>query len=187
MKNAIDYIYQRRSIRKFNKKSVESEKINLLIKAAMAAPSACNQQPWEFIVVSDKEVLNDLKSSLYSGNYNAPLAIVVCGNMKLALSGPGKDYWIQDCSAAAENMLIAATDLNLGSVWIGVHPIASIIKPVKKILNIPEYVVPLGVIYIGYPEEEKKARTQYNKKRVYKNKYDPDRKHRARKKNLKYT
>ncbi|WBW96943.1 nitroreductase family protein [Oceanirhabdus sp. W0125-5] len=182
--NVLDCIYKRRSIRKYSQKPVDDETLITLVKAATAAPTACNTQPWEFIIVTDDEVRKELKSKLYFGNYDAPAAIVVCGNMKLAMSGPVKDFWIQDCSAAIENILLAATSMGLGTLWIGLHPVESNYRPLYKIFDLPKEVIPLAVIFVGYPEEEKEPRTQFNEKRIYWNKYEP-RKHRARKKNTK--
>jgi nitroreductase len=96
--NIMDYIFKRRSIRKYTDKEVDKETLVLLLKAAMAAPTACNNQPWEFIVVDDKDMMSRLRKELYAGQYNTPAAIVVCGNMNYAFSGPAHDYWIQDCS-----------------------------------------------------------------------------------------
>lgn len=185
-KDCLDYIFQRRSIRRYLEKEVERDKIILLLKAAMAAPTAANRQPWEFIVVTDKEKVDELRSTLREGQYNAPIAIVVCGNMHLAFSNKDKEIWVQDCSAAIENMLIAATGIGLGSVWIGLYPQLNKCKPVCKILDIPDHVIPMSVVYIGYPDEYKEPRTQYNEKRIYWEEYEPTRKHRARPKNIKY-
>lgn len=181
----LEHIFNRRSIRSYIDKEVEEEKIQQLLKAAMAAPTACNNQPWEFIVVNDREILGRLKERLVFGRYNAPLAIVVCGNMKIAKGGL-ENYWVQDCSAAMENILLTATGLGLGSIWIGVYPLPSVIKPVSEALNIPDHVTPLGIAYIGYTNIKPEPRTQYNEKRIYWQQYDPTRKHRARPKNLKY-
>ena len=176
----IQAIYKRRSIRKYLDKQVEKNKIITLIKAATAAPTAVNCQPWEFIIVNQKEKLDELKEQLVFARYNAPVAIVVCGNMKLALKGQDHELWIQDCSAAIENILIAAANIGLGSVWIGIYPIESRIKILKEIFNIPEYVTPLGIVYIGYSAEEQEPRTRYNEKRVYWQEYNPNRKHRKK-------
>lgn len=184
-KEIMDYIFQRRSIRKYLDKDVEEEKLVLLLKAAMAAPTAANRQPWEFIVVTNREKLSELRSTLREGQYNATSAIVVCGNMHLAFSNKDKEIWVQDCSAAIENMLIAATGIGLGTVWIGLYPQLNKCMPVCKSLNIPEHVIPMSVVYIGYPDEHKEPRTQYNEKRVYWQEYEPKRKHRSRPKNIK--
>lgn len=180
--DVIETIYKRRSIRKYLDKTVEKDTIITLLKAATAAPTAANCQPWEFIVIDEVKKISKLKESLIFARYNAPVAIVVCGNMKLAFKGPGQEMWVQDCSAAIENMLIAATSIGLGTVWIGVYPIESNIKPLKKILNIPEHVTPLGIVYVGYPAEDKEARTRFDEKRVYWQEYEPKRKHRTKNK-----
>ncbi len=146
----------------------------------MAAPTAVNCQPWEFFVVNDAEKLESVRENCVFARYNAPFAIVVCGNMKLALKGSDHDLWIQDCSATIENILIAATSLELGSVWIGIYPVESRVRVIKRIFNIPEHVIPLSLVYVGYPAEEKASRTRYNEKRVYWQEYDPKRKHRTK-------
>lgn len=180
--DAIEAIYKRRSIRNYLDKKVDEEIILDLLKAATAAPTAANCQPWEFIVIDNDERLFKLRENLVFGRYNAPLAIVVCGNMKLAFKGPGKEMWVQDCSAAIENILIAATSMGLGTVWIGLYPIESNMNPVKKLLNIPEHVNPLGIVYVGYPAEEKEPRSRLDEKRIYFQEYDPSRKHKSKNK-----
>lgn len=179
---AMEAIFKRRSVRDYLDREVEKDMILTLVKAATAAPTAANCQPWEFIVIDDAEKLTVIKDKLVFARYNAPVAIVVCGNMKLSFKGPSQEMWVQDCSAATENILIAATSIGLGSVWIGIHPIQSNIKIVKSILNIPEYVVPLGIVYVGYPAEEKEARTRFDEKRVYWQEYEPKRKHKSKNK-----
>ncbi|GMQ64661.1 nitroreductase family protein [Vallitalea maricola] len=180
MTEVIKRIYERRSIRKYLDKQVDKQTIITLLKTAMAAPTAVNCQPWEFIVVDEANKLSKIKEECKYARYNAPVGIVVCGNMKLALKGADHELWIQDCSAAIENMLIAATSLGLGSVWIGIYPVQNRIRLLKKVLNIPEFVTPLGIVYIGYSAEEKEPRTRYNEKRVYWQEYEPNRKHRSK-------
>lgn len=177
--DALETIFRRRSIRNYQDKEVDNETIMTLLKAATAAPTAANCQPWEFIVINDTDKLNELKSKLIFAKYNAPVAIVVCGNMKLAFKGMAQEMWVQDCSAAIENILIAATDLGLGSVWIGIYP-GPHVKSVKTVLNIPEYVTPLGMVYIGYSAETKEPRSRLDEKRVYWQEYEPKRKHRTK-------
>lgn len=178
--DVLEAIYKRRSIRNYLEKQVDRDVIITLLKAATAAPTAVNCQPWEFIVVDQNEKLSELKDELKFARYNAPVAIVVCGNMNLTLKGADHDMWIQDCSAAIENILIAATSLGLGSVWIGIYPVQNRVKLLKKIFNIPEHVIPLSIVYIGHPAEEREARTRYNEKRVYWQEYEPKRKHRTK-------
>ena len=164
---AIDMIYSRRSIRRYEQKNVEKEKLITLLKAAMAAPSAMNLKPWEFIVVTQPEILDEIRSALMFGKFNAPAAIIVCGNTSFFKNPVATKYWVQDCSAATQNILLAAVELGLGTVWCGVHPIHNFSKRISSILDLPDKVKPLNVIYIGYPAEEKPARTQYDPDRVY--------------------
>jgi len=182
--DAIDLILSRRSVRAYTLESVTEEHVTLLLKAAMAAPTAINQKPWEFVVVTDPDVLARLRDHLIFGRYHAPCAIAVCGNRRLAHPANGWMYWEQDCSAATENMLIAAAGLRLGAVWIGVHPIPSVVKSVSSILNLPEEVVPLSIVYVGHPAESPEPRTQFDPRRVHWQQYEP-RKPRARVKNPK--
>lgn len=167
MNSTLDFIFRRRSIRKYVEQPVEPEKLDLLLKAGMAAPSAMNSRPWEFILVTDKEKLGQFRKRLIFGNRNAPAAIVVCGNPKAAKNPTWRLFWVQDCSAAAQNILIAATSLGLGTVWVGVYPVPTFVAVVREVLSIPKSVTPLCLIYVGYPAEEKPARTQYDERRVY--------------------
>jgi nitroreductase len=181
--DVLAFFTRRRSIRAYQDRPVEQEKIDVLLKAAMAAPSACNCQPWEFVVVTDPAVLTQLRDGLIMGRYTVPCAIAVCGNTKLAKGV--QSTLVHDCCAAMENMILAATALGLGSVWIcGIDP--SPRKAITEALNLPEYVEPVALAYIGYAAEDKPPRTQYNEKRIYQNVYDPQRKHRTRPKNMKY-
>ncbi len=163
----IDTIYARRSIRKYQDKPVEKEKLEILIKAAMAAPSANNNKPWEFVVITDPGVMDQVRSALMFGKYNAPAAIVVCGNTSVFKNPISSQFWVQDCSAATENILLAAVTLGLGTVWLGVHPIHNFSKRIAKVLGLPSHIKPLNVIYVGYPAEEKPARTQFNPDRIH--------------------
>jgi nitroreductase len=163
----LDTIFRRRSIRKYTDQPVEPDKLNLLLQAGMAAPSAMNCRPWEFIVVTDPEKLAEFRTRLIFGNRNAPAAIVVCGNPGLSANPAARQFWVQDCSAATENIMIAAVGLGLGTVWIGIHPVTVFVRTVRDILSIPRSVTPLCVIYVGYPLDDKPARTQYDRQRVY--------------------
>ncbi len=163
-----DAIFARRSIRRYDDRVVEKDKIIKLLKAGMAAPSACNLQPWEFIVVTDKEQLRRLEEN--APNYNAPVAMIVCANTK-SIPWEGSD-WKLDCSAAVENMMIAASALGLGSVWIGMFGM----EAVRKQFNIPEDIHVMSVVYFGYPVKAKSSATKYNEEAVYWQKYDPSRK-----------
>lgn len=166
MGDIVEQIMARRSIRKYTEEPVAREDVRRILEAAMAAPSASNRKPWEFIVVDDPDVLARLRRGLVLGRYNAPLAIAVCGNMRRAHPPPARDFWIEDCSAAAQNILLAATGMDLGSVWIGVHPVGPLIAHVRRALHLPGHIRPLGVLYIGHPAQRKPPRTQYDERRV---------------------
>jgi nitroreductase len=163
-------IFKRRSIRKYTDKVVPKELIEKILRAGMAAPSAGNRQPWHFIVISDKNIINEIPefhpSAMMLKEVNH--AIVVCGDLALERA---KGYWIQDCSAATQNMLLMATELGLGSVWLGVHPIEERVKGIKELLEIPEGIMPLCVIAIGYPNETKSPIDRYNTTRIHNNKW----------------
>ena len=167
MNPTLENIFTRRSIRKYTEQPVEPEKLDLLLKAGMAAPSAMNCKPWEFIVVTEAEKLAQFRQRLIFGDRNAPAAIVVCGNPGLSTNPAARLFWVQDCSAAAENILVAAVGMGLGTVWIGVHPVVNFVKTVREIMSIPKKVTPLCIIYVGYPQDEKPARTQYDEQRVH--------------------
>jgi ribonuclease P protein component len=151
---AIKNIITRRSIRKYTEQSVEREKIEKLLKAAMSAPSAGNQQPWDFIVVTQKEIIKNVRqASPYAAPLEgAPLCIIVCADLQKERF-PGN--WVLDCSAATENILLAAHAIGLGAVWIGIYPEQDRMKYISRIFNLSGNIKPMAVISIGYPAEEK--------------------------------
>lgn len=163
-----DALLKRRSIRKFTEEEVSEEAINELLIAGMSGPSAVNKRPWEFYVVTDKAKLEELKAhGAPFGKMDAPLAIVVCGNLAHALPLKLAEYWVQDCSAATENILIRATDLGLGAVWCGVYPSKIAVKNTRKVIGAGILEIPLNVVWIGHPAEVKEARSQYDIKKVH--------------------
>ena len=165
--NSIECILKRRSIRKYQDRIVREEDIKILLESAMAAPSARNQQPWEFYVISNKVVLDQIRGVGRNFDFNSPLMIVVCGNKSRSITQNDNDFWIQDCSAAVENILLAATSLGLGSVWCGLYPVIERSNALKEILGVDDNIVPMAVLHIGYPDEEKEERTQYNENYVH--------------------
>lgn len=163
--DAIENILTRHSVREFNDAPVEQEKIELILKAGFAAPSAVNKQPWHFIVVDEMELRFSLASGLPYCKMaaQAPLSIVVCGNQNKFYHDPDDDlYWINDTSAAVENILLAAHALGLGAVWTAVYPEGDRIRLVKDILKLPDHLVPLAVIPIGYPIKPGKIIDKYD-------------------------
>ena len=149
----LDNILARTSIRSYQDRPVEQDKIEKLLRAGMAAPSAVDKRPWHFIVVTDRQVLDGLAQANPNAGMaaRAPLAIVVCGDKTRALTRV-PDYWVQDASAAAENILLAAHGMGLGAVWTGTYPVAERVEKVSAVLNLPEHIIPFCTIVIGYPE-----------------------------------
>jgi nitroreductase len=175
MTDNIDFILKRRSIRRFSEQPVEPEKVTLLLQAAMAAPTAVNSQPWEFVVVTEEETLKKLRTAMEYGKMIAPLVIAPLGSPKVASNFAGETYWVQDCAAAVENILIAAANIGLGAVWVGVYPRPRSMQSVRKILGVPDDVFPFCLLYIGYPAEDKPPRSKYNSDRVHWQRYESDR------------
>ena len=164
--NLKEIMFARRSIRKFKDTKVKEEDIKYLLEVAMAAPSACNRTPWEFYVVESQEIL-DKFYTIRPMRYKAPLAIVVCGNTNYTLKEHLADYYIQDCSAAIENILLGATELGLGSCWCGIVPQPDRMAQAKEFLSLEDNIIPFALVYIGYPDEEKEPRTQYDESKVH--------------------
>jgi len=167
-KELVHTILARRSIRKYTDEPVSEGDIRTLLEAAMAAPSASNRKPWYFVVVTKRETLDRLAEVHPHGKmlFQAPLCIAVCG-------GPtgSERFWVQDCSAATENLLLAVTALGLGAVWLGVYPREERLTAVRDVLGIPETLAPLNLISIGHPAEEKASRTQYDETRVHRERW----------------
>lgn len=164
--DTIKAILERRSIRRYTEESVSDETMRELLEAGMYAPSAGNQQPWDFIVVKNKESLEEItKVHPYSHMLKeASGAIVVCGNVEKEVF---KGFWVQDCSAATQNILLAAHSLGLGAVWLGVYPDKERVKEIGEIFNLPQHIVPLSIISIGYPGESKPTPNRYSEDNVH--------------------
>lgn len=166
----MDTIFKRRSIRQYTDENITSEQLELLLRAGMAAPSAHNKQPWEFIVVNERENLNYLADNHPYAKMlkKAPLCIIVCGNKE---KQPLEGFYVQDCSAAIQNILLQAQDMGLGSVWIGLHPYEELMNLIRNKFNVPENVVPIAMISIGHPAEEKREITRYKEEMIHMNRY----------------
>ena len=169
----LDNIATRTSVRSYLDKPVDAALIEQMLRAGMAAPTAVNRQPWHFVVVTDKAQLFALaKANPHAGMAaKAPLAIVVCGDMKKALSGEAREFWVQDCSAATENILLAANALGLGAVWTGTYPDQKRCKDVSAVLNLPEHLIPLNTIVIGYPDKENTPKDKWKPENISYNTY----------------
>ena len=158
-------IFHRVSIRKYQEKPVEPEKTEMMLRAAMAAPSACNQQPWEYYVVTDKKKILELsENSPYAKcAAGAPLVFVPCYRME----GIAPDYFEIDLSASVENLLLEADELGLGAVWMGIAPVKERMEAVRKVLDIPESLSAVALIPCGYPAEERPWQDRFDKTRIH--------------------
>lgn len=164
-------ITSRRSIRKYTNQAVSDEQIKILLEAAMSAPSAGNEQPWHFIVIKDRQLLDEVpKYHPYSSMIKqAPVAVLVCADTKL--NKYNMDYWVQDCAAATENLLVAVADQGLGAVWLGVYPGQERVAGLRQLFNVPEKVIPFALVPIGYPAEHKDPENRYREDRIHLNRW----------------
>ncbi|MBP5476714.1 MAG: nitroreductase family protein [Paludibacteraceae bacterium] len=169
-KSAIDNIMTRVSVRHFTGEKISDEQLEQLLRCAMAAPSAMNKQPWEFLVVSDEDMLMRLDEEFpYSrcGN-GAAVAIIPCGNLQRAISTM-PDFWVNDLSAATENILLAAHAMGLGAVWTGVHPNPERAQKLQELLGLPAHIVPLCIVPVGIPAEQPEIKDKWDADRIHYN------------------
>lgn len=172
--SAIDNIMTRTSVRSYSDKAVGSETIDTLLRAAMAAPTAGNKQPWRFVVVTDKAILNAISDNFQTMTMarNAAAAVVMCGDVTATFGGEARDYWIEDVSAASENLLLAAHAVGLGAVWCGIYPQSARVEQFSKMLNLPENIVPMACICIGYPAGESTPKDKWKPEYIHYNTWD---------------
>ena len=172
MKNeAINTIMTRVSVREFTGEKISEVQIDTLLRAAMAAPSAINKQPWAFIVVDDEAIIAKLGEALpYSRCSNHPaVAVIPCGDLSKAIEGEMGAFWINDVSAATENLLLAAHAMGLGAVWTGLHPDMNRAKLVQEMLGLPEHIIPLCVVPVGVPAEQPAVKDKYKPENIHRN------------------
>jgi nitroreductase len=165
-----DAIISRRSIRKYTDQALPEGTIEAVLKAAVAAPSAGNEQPWHFLVITDREKLAKMPEvHEYSSMVpSAQACIMVCGEPALAKNG---EMWVQDCAAATENILLALNAMGLGGVWLGCYPKMTRVDGIAKMFGVPEGIVPFSLVPLGYPAEEKPPRDNYKAERVHWNEW----------------
>lgn len=169
MNDKIQFLLSRRSIRRYIDKPVEQDKIETILRVAMSAPSAGNEQAWQFLVVLDKsKMLKITEFHPYASMLkNAAVAIVVVGDTnKTKYGGIGKEYWIQDCSAATQNILLAAHALGLGAVWLGVHPMPERVNRVRELFGLSKELIPFSIVSIGYPDQSSQIIDRYKEENV---------------------
>ena len=174
MKNEVfDNIMTRVSVREFTGEKISDAQIDTLLRAAMAAPSAINKQPWAFIVVTDEALIARLGEALpYSRCSNHPAcAIIPCGDLSKAIEGEMGAFWVNDVSAATENLLLAAHSMGLGAVWTGLHPDMKRAALVQEMLGLPEHIIPLCVVPVGVPAEQPAVKDKYRPENIHFNKW----------------
>lgn len=166
--DALETIRMRRSIRKYLDQAVPKDVLQQILSAAMYAPSACNQQPWQFVVIEDRKLLREVpKIHPYAEMaVHAPVAILVCGDARFE-KVPG--YWVIDCSAAVQNLLLAAHALGLGAVWAGVYPQQERVEGFRRLLGLPKNVTPHSLVPLGYPAEQPPHEERYRTDRIHHN------------------
>jgi nitroreductase len=171
---AIENIMTRTSIRRYQKnQTISADTIETILRAAMAAPTAMNKQPWTFVVLDNRSALDSLAAKLEHGQMlnEASVAIVTCGDLSKAIEGDGQAFWVQDVSAATENLLLAAHALGLGAVWTGVYPIADRVQSVQDALGLPENVIPLAIVPIGRPIADQEPKDKWLEDNVHHNQW----------------
>jgi nitroreductase len=166
--DVMEAIQTRRSIRKFQQQPVPDVLVKEILAAAMSAPSAGNQQPWHFVAITDPEMLAKAPGiNPYAAMAReAPLGILICADLALE-KYPG--YWVQDCSAATQNILLAAHGRGLGAVWTGIYPLPDRVEGFKELCNLPEKVIPLALVVIGYPAQTLKPENRFRTDRIHRN------------------
>ncbi len=166
--DTLEAIHSRRSVRRYEDRPVPEELVRKLLAAASSAPSARNQQPWQFVVIDDRQILAEI--AVVNPNAQmarrAPLGILVCGDLGLETS-PG--YWVVDCAAAVENMLLAAHALGLGAVWTGVYPRQERMDGLRRIAKLPDGIMPHSLVVFGYPAEQPPPQDRFRPERVHRN------------------
>jgi nitroreductase len=168
MNPKLNLIFARRSVRQYAEREIPEDALHDLLEAAMAAPSACAKDPWHFVVVRRREALQALAAGLPNGRMlaSAGAGVVVCGRLAEAHGGL-ESYMLQDCSAAIENLLLAAAALGLGACWLGVHPRAERMEHVARALGLPGDATPVGVVSLGWPLDRPAARTRFHAAKVH--------------------
>ncbi len=173
-KSTIEDIMTRTSVRSYSDKEVSSEQIDTLLRAAMAAPTAGNKQPWRFVVINERAILDSIGNNFGTMTMakQASIAVIMCGDVTATFDGEGQGYWIQDVSAASENLLLAAHAMGLGAVWCGIYPMSERVQQFSQMLDLPENIIPMACICIGYPSGETTPKDKWKPEYIHYNSWD---------------
>ncbi|MBQ2108014.1 MAG: nitroreductase family protein [Bacteroidales bacterium] len=164
--SALDNIFARKSVRSYTDEPVSPEQVETILKAAMAAPSGMNMQPWRFVVVTDQKVKDKLAVGFNKMIAKAPVVIIVCGKTTNKLGAPNKN-WTADCAASTENLLLAVEALGLGAVWTACYPYEDRMNPTVEALGLPENVSPYCIVPIGHPAGNDKPKDKWNPENIH--------------------
>jgi nitroreductase len=167
----MEAILTRRSIRRYTRESVSESVIEEILRAAMQAPSAGNEQPWQFVVITDRATLREIPRFHPHANMvpDAPVAVLVCGDLHREIHA---GFWVQDCSAATQNILLAAHAKGLGAVWLGIFPREDRVAAFRKIAGLPGHVVPLALVPIGFPAAGKPEEKRFDRSRIHRDRWE---------------
>lgn len=165
---ALENIMTRTSVRSYTSEPVSEENIETLLRAAMAAPTAGNKQPWRFVVVKDRALLDSIGANFHTMKMaaKAPLGILVCGDTTASFKGKSREYWVQDASAAMENLLLAAHAIDLGAVWCGIYPREDRVDDFKRMFSLSDSIVPLGLAVIGHPDSQNHPKDKWKPENI---------------------
>lgn len=169
----LNAIQTRASVRQFTGEKITNEQIQTLLRCAMSAPSALNKQPWAFVVVTEDSLIRQMGEALPNsrcGN-GAACAFVMCGDLSKAIEGEGQGFWINDVSAATENLLLAAHAMGLGAVWTGVYPSSERTAQVQAMLGLPEHVIPMCIVPVGVPAEQPAVKQKFKEENIHYNRW----------------
>lgn len=170
----IEDIMTRTSVRSYSDRAIGSETIDTLLRAAMAAPSAGNKQPWRFVIIDDKSVLSYIGDNFPTMTQakGARAAIIMCGDQTATFEGDAREYWVQDVSAATENLLLAAHASGLGAVWCGIYPQLTRVEQFSELLHLPDNIIPMACVCLGYPAAETSPKNKWNPEYIHYNTWE---------------
>ncbi len=169
--STLDIIQTRASVRQFTTEKPSAEQIDNILRAAFSAPTAMNRQPWHFLVIDEPTLLKQIGEQFPNSRVanNCQVCIIPCGDLTLAFEGAAREFWVQDVSAATQNILLAAHAQGLGAVWTGLYPDVPRVEQCKALLGLPEHIMPLCIVPVGYPAEQPAVKDKYKAERIHRN------------------